>query len=346
MTLAIDFDGPIHTYSRGWRDGSIYDPPTPGAIDGLHRLLEHDAVFVFTSREPEQVMPWLEQQGLNVTIDDRCGTCHGEGGGQEVDADDRPTQPAWECPDCDGSGTLAFWNLRGQLLVTNRKLPADAYLDDRAVRFTDWPQALRHLNVEPRLLACGLCHEEWGEEVHPHPECPLRTPDATAGATAARHVFQERFDRDPHALAWARTGVQEAVDRAEQCAQNTALPDTTRDSWTKTAFFMRHQLLTRNGVVHAAFDQRLPAFLAAIDPAAESETVERARRFVIRHPDRPDVHGIEFPSGWVIAHDPDSGLVAAISMTEMISQAPDGTHVHWADEPQAPEAPDETPQGS
>lgn len=24
----------------------------------------------------------------------------------------------------------------------------------------------------PRMLACGLCYEENGEEVHPHPECP------------------------------------------------------------------------------------------------------------------------------------------------------------------------------
>jgi hypothetical protein len=26
----------------------------------------------------------------------------------------------------------------------------------------------------PRLLSCGLCYEESGEEVHPHPECPER----------------------------------------------------------------------------------------------------------------------------------------------------------------------------
>lgn len=36
----------------------------------------------------------------------------------------------------------------GVLLVTNRKLPAIAYIDDRAVRFTDWDQALREVGVE------------------------------------------------------------------------------------------------------------------------------------------------------------------------------------------------------
>jgi hypothetical protein len=31
-----------------------------------------------------------------------------------------------------------------------------------------------------RLLNCGWCHEEDGEEVHPHPECPVRTTPGTA----------------------------------------------------------------------------------------------------------------------------------------------------------------------
>ena len=29
-----------------------------------------------------------------------------------------------------------------------------------------------------RLLDCGLCYEEQGEEVHPHPECPITSSGA------------------------------------------------------------------------------------------------------------------------------------------------------------------------
>ncbi|MCI3277596.1 hypothetical protein [Streptomyces cylindrosporus] len=201
MTLAIDFDGVIHAYSKGWHDGTIYDPPLPGAIDGLHQLLQLDAVFIHTTREPEQIMPWLEQHGFNVTIDERCGTCLGASGDQAVDLDDRPTQPARQCDDCQGSGELLFWNLRGQLLVTNRKLPATVYLDDRAVRFESWAHALttitnlvRDQTAVPRLLDCGWCYEEQGEEVHPHPECPIGyTTPPGQGPGAAQAAAMDTF---------------------------------------------------------------------------------------------------------------------------------------------------------
>lgn len=132
MTYAVDFDGVIHGYSRGWADGTIYDPPVPGAIEGLSRLMADAPVFIHTSREPEQVMPWLEGYGFDVTTDERCRTCLN-------------TAHLRACPECRGSEVLAFWNQFGQLLVTNRKLPATDYLDDRAVRFTTWPGALQEL---------------------------------------------------------------------------------------------------------------------------------------------------------------------------------------------------------
>ena len=133
MTVGVDFDGVIHGYSRGWADGTIYDPPIPGALEGLRQLMEHHAVFIFTARSPRQIVPWLEGHGFDATSDERCGRCLGV-----------LSLPA-SCPPCRGTGAVSFWNKRGQLLVTRRKLPASAYLDDRAIRFTTWEAALDQL---------------------------------------------------------------------------------------------------------------------------------------------------------------------------------------------------------
>ncbi|MGW3847159.1 hypothetical protein [Streptomyces fagopyri] len=140
MAIGVDFDGVIHAYSRGWADGTIYDQPLPGALDGLRTLMECDAVFIFTSRNPEQVADWLFERGdFNI---------------------------AWEPP---GQVTCTFWNDRVRILVTNRKLPATAYLDDRAVRFTDWDQALADLLPNEARRPTKDCDEICGPS--PCTEC-------------------------------------------------------------------------------------------------------------------------------------------------------------------------------
>lgn len=137
MTIAVDFDGVIHAYSKGWADGTIYDPPLPGALDGIRALMERDAVFIFTSRNTEQVANWLFEHGeFNIT---------------------------WEPP---GETTCEFWNDRDRVLITNRKLPAVAYLDDRAVRFVDWDQALSALGTTDPPLSPYYSHEACGFHWH------------------------------------------------------------------------------------------------------------------------------------------------------------------------------------
>lgn len=112
-TVAIDFDGVIHAYSRGYADGTLYDPPTPGAGEALATLMDRYAVYVHTTRPPIDVEAWFEYHMPYVA----------------VRAD----------PMDDGE----FWNTRGVLLITDRKLPAIAYIDDRAVHHTgDWTATL------------------------------------------------------------------------------------------------------------------------------------------------------------------------------------------------------------
>ncbi|MCX5000911.1 hypothetical protein [Streptomyces longwoodensis] len=116
-TIAVDFDGVIHAYSRGWQDGTIYDPPLPGALEALRTLMQDHAVFIHTTRDAATVAIWLADHGFDTVID--------------VPGSNHPKRE--------------FWNDQGLLLVTDRKLPAVAYIDDRAIRFQSWKQALAAL---------------------------------------------------------------------------------------------------------------------------------------------------------------------------------------------------------
>lgn len=121
MTIAVDFDGVIHKYGRGWGDGTIYDDLVEDAFVSLMQLMDKDSVFVHTCRDPKQVARWIERQ-TSYAIE--CTT--------------------WLPREWWGR-RKHFWNTRGLLLVTDRKFPAKVYIDDRAIRFTSWPQALAEL---------------------------------------------------------------------------------------------------------------------------------------------------------------------------------------------------------
>ena len=124
QTVAVDFDGVLHSYDKGWHDGTIYGDWKPGAVTGLTQLMQQYAVFVHTTRSPKQVARWIERKsgyGFECTTRvPRAGLLRRPG----------------------------FWNERGYLLVTSRKLPAIAYIDDRAIRFENWPQVLGGLGIE------------------------------------------------------------------------------------------------------------------------------------------------------------------------------------------------------
>jgi len=115
-SVGVDFDGVIHCYGKGWQDGSIYDVPVEGAFDALRELMAAYSVFIFTTRTPvAAVAGWITaQSGIPCTTE---------------------------------GGETGFWNTRGTVLVTGRKLAAVAYIDDRGIRFRSWPQALGDLSA-------------------------------------------------------------------------------------------------------------------------------------------------------------------------------------------------------
>ena len=128
-TIAIDFDGVIHKYSKGWQDGSIYDEPVEGAFEAIQHYMKNDyAVFIFSTRNPRQIKKWLDDKlwfwdSMNV------GTAeflkHHDPDKHYIFGFDCQVIPFWK----------KFWNKKGVVGITKRKLPAIAYIDDRAVRF-------------------------------------------------------------------------------------------------------------------------------------------------------------------------------------------------------------------
>lgn len=67
-TIALDFDGVIHAYSRGWEDGTIYDVPVHGALEAVKRIAAEYRIEVFTARDEEQLADWLEEHGFEPYV--------------------------------------------------------------------------------------------------------------------------------------------------------------------------------------------------------------------------------------------------------------------------------------
>lgn len=113
-TIAIDFDGVIHDYKLGWQDGRIYGMPNPGALRFIATLLARDySVFIHSARSPWKIKRWLEVMPM---FDERVSAMHAV-----------PLQvvPFW----------YRFWDRRGILGITRRKMAAAIYIDDRAYKF-------------------------------------------------------------------------------------------------------------------------------------------------------------------------------------------------------------------
>lgn len=151
-SVGVDFDGVCHWYRRGWHDGTIYDEAVPGtaaAIRYMQTALEL-AVFVHTTRDLNagaEVARWLTERGVPATADDRCSECQPSvpsPGRRWLDSGINWSS-ASDCVTCSQTGRVVFWNDRELVLVTSRKLPGLIYLDDRAVRFVEWGQALREI---------------------------------------------------------------------------------------------------------------------------------------------------------------------------------------------------------
>ena len=97
-TVAFDFDGVIHKYSKGWQDGSIYDTIDFELLGFMKELLKKYNVVIYSTRDPEQITNYLNELGV-MKFETFNST---------------------------------FWDKKNVVGVTNTKPAAVLYIDDRA----------------------------------------------------------------------------------------------------------------------------------------------------------------------------------------------------------------------
>jgi hypothetical protein len=110
-TIAIDFDGVIHSFELGFHDGTIYGTPLPGSIDNIKRLSEKFKLVIYTAKAKSD----------RPLINGKTGT-----------------ELVWEW--------LGKYNIDSYISeVTAEKPRAICYIDDKAIRFIDWNQTMKEL---------------------------------------------------------------------------------------------------------------------------------------------------------------------------------------------------------
>lgn len=112
LNIAVDFDGVIHDFSEGYRDGTCYGDPLPGSLDAIKSLAAKYNVIVFTAKaKPNRplvngktgtqlVEEWLIKHGIREYVKE----------------------------------------------VTSEKPRACLYIDDKAYRFSNWKDTMRFID--------------------------------------------------------------------------------------------------------------------------------------------------------------------------------------------------------
>ena len=112
-TIAIDFDGVIHSFEFGFHDGTIYGTPLPGSLESIKKIAEKYKIVIYTAKAKkdrplingktgtELVWEWLKKYKIDTLIAD----------------------------------------------VTAEKPRAVCYIDDKAIQFINWNQALNDLST-------------------------------------------------------------------------------------------------------------------------------------------------------------------------------------------------------
>ena len=110
--IAIDFDGVIHACSKGYHDGTVYDVPIEGSIDAIKFLCNKGFKIVIYSCKSRTDRP----------------SVNGKNG----------TEMIWDW--------LEKYNIKQYISdVVSEKPRAICFIDDKAIRFTNWEDTIDKL---------------------------------------------------------------------------------------------------------------------------------------------------------------------------------------------------------
>ena len=109
--LAIDFDGVIHTFDKGWYDGTCYGEPIEGSLEAIKKLSESYTIIIFTAKA-------------------------------------KPSRPLVNGK--TGTELVEEWLTKHNVMqyvkeITSEKPRSQIYIDDKGYHFENWQDTLKHL---------------------------------------------------------------------------------------------------------------------------------------------------------------------------------------------------------
>ena len=109
--LAIDFDGVVHTFDKGWHDGTCYGEPINGSIEAIKELSNKYNIIIHTAKVKEDRPLVGGKSGIDLVKD-------------------------W----IDKHGLTSYVSE-----ITCEKPRAKYYIDDKAIHFTSWKDTLEKI---------------------------------------------------------------------------------------------------------------------------------------------------------------------------------------------------------
>jgi hypothetical protein len=116
--IAIDFDGVVHNFNKGYHDGTCYGEPLPGSLEAIRELSKKYNIVIFTAKaKPSRplvngktgtqlVREWLEKHNVLDCVED----------------------------------------------ITAEKPRAWLYIDDKGYRFSNWVETLKFVETNDECL--------------------------------------------------------------------------------------------------------------------------------------------------------------------------------------------------